>query len=95
MLDETNAIIEQILKPKLLALGRDIQLLQVNSDGVIKISIGGGCSTCPTADSLIEKMVVSNLQENIPNIKRVEISLQNVSDELINEGLKILRKADL
>lgn len=91
MVDETNAIIEQLLKPKLQALGREIQLLQVSRGGVVKVIIKGGCSSCPTSDSLIENMVASTLQENISNIERIEISMQNVSNELINEGLKILR----
>ncbi|MGA2225695.1 MAG: NifU family protein [Syntrophobacteraceae bacterium] len=84
-------IIETEIRPRLQAHGGDIELLGVGDDGTVRVRLIGKCATCPASQSTVENLVETVLREKIPWIKRIIVS-QSVSDELIGEALKFLRK---
>jgi len=65
--------------------------LEVTPDGFVKVRLIGACSACPGAQQTISEVVETALKEACPEIKGV-IPVCQVSSELINSALKILRK---
>lgn len=84
-------IIEQKIRPVLQSHHGDIELVEVTSDGYVKVRLTGACATCPGAQQTLSEIVEANLREICPEIQGV-IPVYQVSDELINQALKILRK---
>ncbi|OAM96195.1 Fe-S cluster biogenesis protein NfuA, 4Fe-4S-binding domain [Pelosinus fermentans] len=69
----------------------DIELMEVTSDGFVKVRITGACATCPSAQQTMSEVMEAAVKEAYPESKGV-ILVHQVSDELINQALKILRK---
>lgn len=91
--DQVSDVIDQILQPKLNARDLKIRLLGIKSDGTVNVEIKGKFHDCPTYENSVRDTVVSTIQENVADVRQVTITEQAVSDELILEGLKILRKS--
>ena len=84
-------IIETEIRPRLQAHGGDIELLEIGDDGTLRVRLIGKCATCPASQSTVENLVETVLREKAPWITRIIVS-QSVSDELIGEALRLLRK---
>jgi Fe-S cluster biogenesis protein NfuA len=84
-------IIAQKVRPVLNTHNGDIELLEVTPDGYVKVKLTGACSTCPGAQQTLSEIVETAVKEECPEIKGV-VPVFQVSDELIDSALKILRK---
>ena len=62
----------QKVRPSLQANGGDVQLLDVNEDGVVKVKLTGACGTCPMAQMTLKLGIEKILKQNIPEITSVE-----------------------
>ena len=62
----------QKVRPSLQADGGDVQLLDVNEDGVVKVKLTGACGTCPMAQMTLKLGIEKILKQNIPEITSVE-----------------------
>jgi len=60
------------VRPSLQANGGDVQLLDVNEDGVVKVKLTGACGTCPMAQMTLKLGIEKILKQNIPEITSVE-----------------------
>jgi Fe-S cluster biogenesis protein NfuA len=85
-------IIEQKIRPLLNAHQGDLELVEITSDGFVKVRLSAGaCATCPGAQQTLSEIVEAQLKENCPEIKGV-IPVYQVSDDLIKQALRIIRK---
>lgn len=84
-------ILEQKVRPTLRAHNGNVELLEVTPGGIVKVKLTGACSTCPGAQQTISEIVETAIKETCPEIKGV-VPVFQVSDELLNEAIKILRK---
>jgi Fe-S cluster biogenesis protein NfuA len=71
MREEVEKVIEQI-RPNLQADGGDIELVDVDEDGVVKVKLKGACNGCPMSQITLSRGVEQVLKKNIPGVKRVE-----------------------
>jgi len=62
----------QKVRPSLQADGGDIQLLDVNENGVVKVKLTGACGTCPMSQMTLKMGIEKILKQNIPEITSVE-----------------------
>ena len=90
-MEKIRDIIEQKVRPVLNAHNGDIELIELTSDGFVKVRLIGACATCHGAEQTMTEIVETALREVCPQIKGV-IAVHQVSDDLINQALKILRK---
>jgi Fe-S cluster biogenesis protein NfuA len=67
--DVANAIEE--IRPRLQADGGDIQLVEVQEDGTVKVRLTGACDGCPMAVMTLKQGVEAFLKEKIPQVKEV------------------------
>ncbi|NPV26228.1 MAG: NifU family protein [Firmicutes bacterium] len=92
MVDE---VITSQIRPWLQADGGDIELIEVATDGTVKVRLMGRCSNCPASQFTLENLVETVLMEKVPGVTRVVTVVQTVSDDLIQDALKILRKGQV
>ena len=60
------------VRPSLQADGGDIQLIDVDEDGVVKVKLQGACAGCPMSQMTLKMGVEKVLKQNVPEIDRVE-----------------------
>lgn len=61
-----------LIRPSLQADGGDIELVDVNVDGVVKVKLKGACGGCPMSQITLSQGVERILKEKIPEVKSVE-----------------------
>lgn len=70
MKEKVLAILDEI-RPSLQADGGDVELIDVSSDGVVKVKLTGHCGTCPFALMTLKGGIERILKQEIPEVKEV------------------------
>jgi Fe-S cluster biogenesis protein NfuA len=60
------------VRPSLQADGGDIELIDVNDNGVVKVKLTGACSGCPMSTMTLKMGVEKLLRQYVPEIMKVE-----------------------
>jgi Fe-S cluster biogenesis protein NfuA len=73
-----NSLREQVeaslnlIRPRLQADGGDVQLVDVNDEGVVSVELQGACRGCPGAIMTLKMGIERILVEQVPGVKSVE-----------------------
>jgi Fe-S cluster biogenesis protein NfuA len=59
------------VRPALQADGGDVELIDVDDQGVVKVRLQGACSGCPMASMTLKNGIERALKEAIPQVKEV------------------------
>lgn len=59
------------LRPLVQADGGDLELVDVDSDGVVHVKLHGACIGCPSASLTLTMGIERNLKDQIPEVTRV------------------------
>lgn len=68
--DRVEAVLHT-LKPLVHRDGGDIELVQVDDDGVVHVRLLGACIGCPSSTLTLALGIERNLKEQIPEVSRV------------------------
>lgn len=68
--DRVAGVIDMI-RPALQADGGDIELIDVDAEGVVSVRLQGACSGCPSAQMTLKMGVERMLKQKVPEISRV------------------------
>jgi Fe-S cluster biogenesis protein NfuA len=60
------------VRPSLQADGGDVQLVEVDENGVVKVKLMGACGGCPMSQMTLKMGIEKVLKQNVPEVKRVE-----------------------
>lgn len=60
------------VRPSLQADGGDVQLIDVDEDGTVKVKLTGACGGCPMSQMTLKMGIEKVLKQNVPEISRVE-----------------------
>ena len=60
------------IRPRLQADGGDIELVDVDDEGVVSVRLAGACRGCPGAVMTLKMGVERILKEQIPEVQRVQ-----------------------
>jgi Fe-S cluster biogenesis protein NfuA len=60
------------IRPFLQADGGDVELVEVEDNGVVKVRLQGACHGCPHAQMTIKNGIERSLKEEIPEVTAVE-----------------------
>jgi Fe-S cluster biogenesis protein NfuA len=71
MKEKVQAVIDEI-RPQLQADGGDIELIDVTTEGVVRVRLQGACSGCPGAAMTLKAVVESLLKRRVPEVTGVE-----------------------
>ncbi|HHY76034.1 MAG TPA: NifU family protein [Firmicutes bacterium] len=70
MKEKVQAVLDQI-RPALQADGGDVELVDVSSDGVVKVKLTGHCGTCPFALMTLKGGIERVLKQEVPEVTKV------------------------
>ncbi|MGB2987726.1 MAG: NifU family protein [Phycisphaerae bacterium] len=70
MRDRVAAVLDR-LRPMMQGDGGDIELIDVDADGVVRVRLLGACHGCPSASVTLSMGIERNLKEQIPEVTRV------------------------
>jgi Fe-S cluster biogenesis protein NfuA len=62
----------QKVRPSLQADGGDVQLVDVEQDGMVKVKLMGACGGCPMAQMTLKMGIEKILKQNVPEVTGVE-----------------------
>ncbi len=70
MKDKVLEVIERV-RPLLQRDGGDIELVDVNEDGVVLVRLKGACQGCPGATMTIKAVIENLLVKEVPEVRQV------------------------
>ncbi len=71
MKEKVQAVIEKI-RPFLQRDGGDVELIDVDKDGVVKVRLVGACVGCAMSQITLKQGIEKVLLNEIPEVKKVE-----------------------
>ncbi|NLN16998.1 MAG: NifU family protein [Firmicutes bacterium] len=60
------------LRPHLQADGGDVELVDVQDDGVVKVRLKGACAGCPMSQMTLKNGIERILKEKVPGVTSVQ-----------------------
>lgn len=60
------------VRPSLQADGGDVQFVDVDAAGVVKVKLTGACGGCPMSKMTLKMGIEKILKQNVPEVSRVE-----------------------
>jgi Fe-S cluster biogenesis protein NfuA len=78
MSTEQNTLKERVekvigaIRPRLQADGGDVELVDVNSEGVVSVRLAGACRGCPGATMTLKMGIERLLKQQVPEVRSVE-----------------------
>jgi Fe-S cluster biogenesis protein NfuA len=70
MKEKVQKVIDEI-RSALQADGGNIELVDVQDDGVVKVKLMGACGSCPMSQLTLKRGVEARLKAKIPEVKEV------------------------
>ncbi len=71
MQEKVKAALEKI-RPQLQADGGDVELVDVNEDGLVRVRLQGACAGCPMSQMTLKNGIERILTREVPEVKAVE-----------------------
>lgn len=71
MIDKVKEALREI-RPHLKADGGDIELIEVDEEGTVKIRLKGACQGCPMSQMTLKWGVERYLKKKVPQVKEVK-----------------------
>lgn len=71
--DRVAAVLDT-LRPMLQSDGGDVELVDVDPDGVVSVRLQGACMGCPSASMTLSMGIERQLKDQIPEVKRVVLA---------------------
>jgi len=59
------------IKPSLQVDGGDVELVEVTSDGIVKVRLTGACAGCPMSQMTLKMGIERAIKQEVPEIKEV------------------------
>jgi len=72
MKEKIEEILNTKIRPALQIEGGNVELVDVTSDGIVKVRLIGACAGCPMSQMTLQMVVEKILKQELPSIKSVE-----------------------
>ena len=59
------------IRPSLNADGGDVELVEVDPDGLVKVKLTGACKGCPMSQMTLKMGIERILKQQVPGVKEV------------------------
>ncbi len=60
------------VRPLLQRDGGDVELVDVQENGVVKVKLTGACSGCPMSTMTLKNAIEESIKKEVPEVKSVE-----------------------
>ncbi|QTA88698.1 NifU family protein [Desulfonema magnum] len=71
MKEKVQKVLDKI-RPSLQADGGDVELIEVEESGVVRVRLQGACAGCPMSQMTLKNGIEKLLKKEIPEVKSVE-----------------------
>lgn len=71
MLEEVRSVLEK-LRPFLLRDGGDVELVDVDDEGIVLIRLMGACGNCPSSAITLKAGIERALMAEVPGVTEIE-----------------------
>ncbi len=71
MKEKVQAAIDKI-RPMLKADGGDVELVDIQENGVVQVRLQGACSGCPMSQMTLKNGIERIIKKEVPEVKSVE-----------------------
>ncbi len=71
MREKVEEVLQKV-RPMLQRDGGDVELVDVQDDGIVKVRLTGACSGCPMSTMTLKNAIEETIKKEIPEIKSVE-----------------------
>ena len=61
-----------LIRPAVQSDGGDLELVDITSDGVVRIRLHGACVGCPSSTMTLQIGIERNLKNHVPEVKSVQ-----------------------
>jgi len=68
--EEVEAALERI-RTALRVEGGDVQLVDINDDGMVKVKLQGSCAGCPFSQMTLKNFIEKELKKSVKGVKGV------------------------
>jgi len=69
--EKVEGVLDKV-RPMLQRDGGDVELVDVQDDGIVKVRLTGACSGCPMSTMTLKNAIEETIKKEIPEIKSVE-----------------------
>lgn len=69
--EKVEAVLSKV-RPMLQRDGGNVELVEVQDNGVVKVRLTGACSGCPMSTMTLKNAIEETIKNEIPEIKSVE-----------------------
>ena len=69
--EKVQGVLEKV-RPMLQRDGGDVELVEVQDDGIVKVRLTGACSGCPMSTMTLKNAIEETIKKEVPEIKSVE-----------------------
>ena len=70
MKEKVEAALSKV-RPSLQADGGDVELVDVSSEGVVRVKLTGACAGCPMGQITLKMGIEKVIKEEVPEVKEV------------------------
>ncbi|MCM8800093.1 MAG: NifU family protein [Candidatus Omnitrophica bacterium] len=70
MKEKVMAVLDKI-RPALQADGGDVDLLEVTTDGIVKVRLKGTCGGCPMSQLTLKMSIERMIKQEVPEVKEI------------------------
>ena len=70
MKERVQAALDKV-RPSLQADGGDVELVEVTTDGIVKVKLTGACGHCPMSQMTLKNGIEKYIKQEVPEIKEV------------------------
>jgi len=61
-----------LIRPAIQADGGDVELIDVDEEGIVRIRLHGACVGCPSSTMTLKRGIERNLREHVPAVAGVQ-----------------------
>ena len=69
--EEVEKALDEV-RPMLMSDGGNVELIDVNDEGVVLVKLQGSCSGCPSATITLKQGIEKIVKEKVPGVTAVE-----------------------
>ena len=89
--EEIQAVLDEKVRPLLRAHNGDIEFVEIEQGGVVRLRLLGACAACMGAEQTVNDVIVAGIRESCPWVSDVRVET-GVSEDLIQEALRFLKR---
>jgi Fe-S cluster biogenesis protein NfuA len=68
--EKVEAVLDKV-RPALVRDGGNVELVDVTSDGKVKVKLVGACGSCPMSTYTLKMAIEQSIKQELPEIKEV------------------------